>query len=334
MTIIANSACGVSEITWHDFSAYLLENAFIRAIVVPALGGKIASLVDLQTGREWCWKNADVAPVKPESATPYLRNLGGWDECFPSICQTRFPCSPWQDVLIPDHGEIWSLPWEARITDGNSQIEIATTVNGVRLPYTFERVIRIADDEPTLSFRYSVQNRSDSPMPFIWSCHPTLAVIPGNRLLVPIEEVTLFGSRNERFGAEGKLLHWPRVVDIEGSSWDFTILPKLESGISLKLFSLSKAASYAVVYDPELNAELRFEFDPEEITHIGLWLNFNGLTLVEGGPTYYCIGIEPCLGASDDLSIAYGRSANDYSIVAPNGKKTWSLKVRLGPQPR
>jgi hypothetical protein len=331
MTSITRPACGIKENTWHGFSAYVLENAYIRAEVVPALGGKIVSLLDLQTGREWCWRNADLAPIRPRDDTPYLRNLGGWDECFPSICETRFPCDPWKDILIPDHGEIWSLPWQARIAALNSHIEIATTVDGVQLPYSFERKIRITADAPTLSFSYSLRNRSDSAMPFVWSSHPTLVVSPGNRLLVPIEEVTLFGSLNEYFGEEGKRLSWPRVVDTKGKTWDFTVLPEAESAISLKVFSLWKAASYAAIQDPALNAELRFEFSAEEVTHIGLWLNFNGLTLVEGGSTFYCIGIEPCLGGSDDLSIAFSRSTTDYATVPPNGVKSWHLKVQLGP---
>lgn len=332
MTTIANSVCSIKEITWYEFSAYQLENAFIRVIIVPALGGKIASLVDLQTGREWCWKNADVAPIKPQHDTPYLRNLGGWDECFPSICETKFPCEPWKDVFIPDHGEIWALPWAAKVTANSRQIEITTNVEGVRFPYSFERTIRITNDASVLSFNYSVRNRSDSPMPFIWSSHPTLAVSPGNKLLVQIKDITLFGSRNNHFGKEGKALQWPKVVDIEGKCWDFTSLPKLESGISLKVFSSNNVASCAIIQDPVLETELRFEFVPEEVTHIGLWLNFNGLTLVEGGPTYYCIGIEPCIGASDDLSLAYNRSSADYAIIPANGTKSWNLRVCLGRQ--
>ncbi len=134
--MIKNNTCFIKEILWCGFQAYSMENSWIKAIIVPSLGGKIASLIDLQTNREWLWKNPDLEPVAPVHASSYLRHLGGWDECFPSISETRFPCGSWKDIVIPDHGEIWSLPWEANTFVSSDLIEITTNVRGRLLPMT------------------------------------------------------------------------------------------------------------------------------------------------------------------------------------------------------
>jgi galactose mutarotase-like enzyme len=329
MTKLAEPSCTVRETLWYDFPAYLLQNSFFSTIIVPTLGGKIVSLLDLNTKREWLWKNPDLPPAVFQEGVPYIRNLGGWDECFPSICESRFPAEPWANVLIPDHGEIWPLSWKTEIVQEKEEIKLTTSAKGVQLPYVFERSTQIASGSSVLSFDYAVQNQSDVPMPFIWSSHPTLAAFPGNKIALPLEEVTVFGSLDRHFGERGTPLQWPKIMDVKGKIWDFSILPELPFGTSVKLFSRKGAANYAILQDPLCGAEIRFDFRSDEITHLGIWLNFKGIGVVEGGPKYYCIAIEPCIGATDDLSLAYSK-VDDHSVIPPNGRRTWNLKVRIG----
>src|SRR5258706_2720611 len=90
-------------------AVHVLDNAEIALAVVPELGAKIISLKNLRSGREWLWhppggvKLFKNLPRDDFSTSP----LVGVDECFPTID----PCS-WQGRELPDHGEIWSVPWQ------------------------------------------------------------------------------------------------------------------------------------------------------------------------------------------------------------------------------
>ena len=59
-------------------------NDLIRLEVLPECGGKIRSLVDRRTGREWMWRNPNLPQRLPEYAQNFERELdtGGWDELF------------------------------------------------------------------------------------------------------------------------------------------------------------------------------------------------------------------------------------------------------------
>ena len=93
-----------------------LGAADARVEIVPALGGKIASL--RLGGREWLW-TSDVLPrVAPTEAlaaddsASYVRvaDTGGYDECLPTVGAARIPsdATSYAGLALPDHGELWS----------------------------------------------------------------------------------------------------------------------------------------------------------------------------------------------------------------------------------
>ena len=121
------------------FEVYALSNERVEVAVVPALGARIVSLKDLRTGREWMWH--------PDGGRRLFQNLTGddfagsplvgMDECLPTIA----PCS-WQGRNLPDHGEVWALPWtvDARAWENGM---LRTTVRLKISPFDFERTIEL-----------------------------------------------------------------------------------------------------------------------------------------------------------------------------------------------
>ena len=87
----------------------MLNNNEIELAVVPELGAKIISLKNLRTGREWLWHPSEGLKLFTNQVRDdfSISPLVGIDECFPTI----EPCS-WQGRELPDHGEIWSVPWQ------------------------------------------------------------------------------------------------------------------------------------------------------------------------------------------------------------------------------
>ncbi|MEB3222499.1 MAG: hypothetical protein VKS61_10510 [Candidatus Sericytochromatia bacterium] len=325
-----SAPCRLEKISWRGFDALMLDNGLVRATVVPALGGKIASLIHLPTMREWLWRNPALDPRAPEYGASYVakHDLGGFDECFPSVAATHYPGGPWDGTVVPDHGEVWALPWKADTHCDGSQIEVRLTTHGVRFPYRFERSLWLREGEASLKVTYAATNLSPYPFPFIWSSHPVFNVTPGMKLVVPARGMRVYGSAQDRFGQLGREVAWPLANDAEGRQWDLSVVPDVATGVAVKLWGKAPALGYVSLQDIFVGSELRIQFDPAEVTHLGLWLNYSGWSGVPGASPYFNLAIEPCIGAQDDLALAV-RQFKDHGILPPNGRKAWQLEFKL-----
>ena len=132
--------------------------------VVPKLGCRVISLRNRRTGREWL-----VRPVGGLETNEYASSFGsgtqGWDEMFPTINVCRYPAYPWEGTELPDHGEVWSIPWEAHSEEEQlhcacRESEFLSAAKNLLLPR-----------EDTLRIDYAVYN--PSPFPFS-SCGPRI----------------------------------------------------------------------------------------------------------------------------------------------------------------
>ncbi len=323
----------LSKTKWRGFIAYRLENSQITLIVVPALGAKIASLVYKPSGREWLWCNPHSTVKQAKHGDCYTAefDFGCWDECFPSVAKTTYPESPWEGAAIGDHGEIWSQPWQTEIITENGISALKMVATGVSLPYRFERTISISENETTVSLKYSVVNLSEHDMPFIWSSHPIFAVEPGMKLSFPPQEMTVYSSIGDRFGKMGDKHNWPEITEFGAESnkkYNLSVLPDLDAGYALKLYGAAPKGGEVSLAAPQSGDKLTFSFDTAEITHLGLWLNFNGWSGLGDGTTYYNLAIEPAIGAQDDLALAYKRFG-EYGKVPAKQAISWNLDVTL-----
>lgn len=303
-------------------ATHVLENPFLRIAVIPQAGGKIASCFDLQTRREWLWTNSRLPVQAPIYGASYVRahDSGGFDECFPAVAEGPYPVEPWHGVGIPDHGELWGLPWECEV-EGRT---LRMGVDGVRFPYRFERELELAEDAPELRLRYRVQNRAPFAFPFIWSSHPLLSIRPGMRLLIPDgTPMKVYGGSDPAVGDRGASFEWPMLA-----GQDLGLLPGPEAGYAVKIFGDAPARGWVGLHDPETATTLRMEYDLAEIPQLGLWLNMGGWTPFEGEPAYYNLGLEPCIGAGDDLELAM-RQFGSYGCLPAKGELTWNLTLRL-----
>ena len=158
----------------------LSEN--LRAVVLPALGSRMVSLVHVPSGREWL--EPGHGPADPGYGAPFPEGgLCGWDEMFPSIDPCRYPEDPWRGAEIPDHGEVWSIPWQAELRDGALHLR----THGVRFPYRLEKRLSF-DGDGALLIHYRAENLSPFPFRFAWTAHPLFRVNPGTRIELPLPE--------------------------------------------------------------------------------------------------------------------------------------------------
>jgi galactose mutarotase-like enzyme len=308
------------------FANVQVDTGPLHLSLVPELGGKINSLRDLRTGREWLWRNPRMPyrRATAESAYVVMADTGGWDECFPTVAPSRYPSPPWAGRAIPDHGELWAQTAALQVGEGAGQVNLQTSWPGVVLPYRFERSVLLTAGSANVRAEYRVTNQGDAPLHFIWSIHPLLAIEPGMQLHLPPEARYYRWSSvpNEAVAESG--LSFPLTL----AGHDLAALPEPSAGVALKLWSEPLAAGQGWATLRARDGELRLRWDPALLPQVGFWMNLGGWA-GDGGAPYYNLGLEPCIGAQDSLADAVTRH-NLFAALGPGQARAWWLEVELG----
>lgn len=312
------------------FEQIRLENEYLSISILPELGGKMIELKNLKTGTHFL-----KTPLNPEKDY-HKSNYGevfkpsdanGFDECFPTV----EPClylNPFAEsnakIQIPDHGELWSQPWDYDYTED----KLILSVCGTQLDYEFRKTITLIEN--AVRTEYELINLSDVPFHYIWSAHPLLDVTEGDQLLLPdeIKEVFLNWSSDSRLGSFGKKLTWPYLFsnDNEYKDVNFSTVQSGTLGKSFKLFTDRLSNNKAGLYKSDKDETVLFHFNPKETPFLGLWLCYGGWPENES-PKHFTVGIEPASGRPDSLSNAIKESHSN--IINGNQTHHWYLDISL-----
>ena len=169
--------------------------------VAPMLGGKILSLVNRTDGTEWMWTPPDGRGIfRNEITAPFAEStLIGADECLPTV----EPCR-WKGRQLPDHGELWAVPWKVLAHSADSlDMEVRAPISPFRLRrriHLFGRAAR---------FSCTVENIGDSAEEFLWAFHPLLNFGPGDYLEIPAKTARIGSQINTPFGSRGAAIALP-----------------------------------------------------------------------------------------------------------------------------
>ncbi|MGH2543109.1 MAG: hypothetical protein ACRDIB_09940, partial [Ardenticatenaceae bacterium] len=288
-------------------AGYELVHETARIIVLPSYGGKIASLVHLPSEKEWLWLNPHLRWRPPSRDASFVRehDVGGWDECFPTIAPTTVGGIQW-----PDHGDLWWRAWKAEVRDGS--LWMGVEGEGFR----FERVIASSTSGFRLS--YAVENLAPEPLPYLWCAHPLLCIDPPLRVEI-LGRPTMRLGDDGPLGQRGQAYRWPTVG---GRLFEMIGKP---SGLAAKLF-VEMVEGQVSLCDTK-GARLRLRWPLRRVPMLGLWINEGGWSGA-AVPPYHNVGVEPASGAPDDLAIALRQW--DCAQTLPGGERhTWWLEVKL-----
>lgn len=111
-----------------------------------------------------CFNNTDLLTREPNNfrspSSDYgeyeTRPVYGYDDCFPSIEQCKYPGIDWE---IPDHGELCWRKWNL-IAQKNCLI---FSVKSDLLPIIFKRILEF--NEFNLTWKFEVTNAGNKPLP-------------------------------------------------------------------------------------------------------------------------------------------------------------------------
>ena len=307
------------------FETVEVNTGALSLCLIPELGGKINSLRDLRSGREWLWRHPRLPYRRAAANSSYVAvaDTGGWDECFPTVAPCDYPSAPWAGAALTDHGELWSQMPALEVSVGADTVSLNTRWTGVALRYQFERQVRAAAGSGRLRVDYTIANQGQAPLQFIWSLHPLLAIEPGMQLRLPPEARFNRWSSVPAVGVAESGLRFPLSL----GGYDLTTLPDSSAAVALKLWSNPLAAGQGWAALQASDGALQLRWDPALLPQVGFWMNL-GAWAGDGGAPYYNLGLEPCIGAQDSLAEAVSRQ-HLFGELPPGGARAWWLEVEL-----
>lgn len=297
------------------YEAVVLETADVRAVVLPALGGRIWELEDKSRKRQWIWhRELERLQANPVGANYDAVWAGGWEELFPNDAPGRF-----EGRDLPDHGEWWATPWHVEgIEDGSvPALRLRAHMKLVRAVCTKE--IRVPPGRSLLQIRYGIQSDEPLPFHFLFKQHLPIRLTPGCLLQLPGGMVRAvdpsFGSQVQT----GSEFVWPRVPGRPGA--DLRRMPPESSGEREFLYVRDLPEPWCGIDDPESGASLRLRFDHSVFRYVWLFLTYGGW---QG--THVAV-LEPCTNCPKDLAeaVRLGQSAR----LDPGRELRTELSVEL-----
>lgn len=291
-----------------------VSNGRITVEIIPELGGKVVSLK--KGDREWLHLNQNIGLKRPVYGGSYVRDYdsGGWDECLPSITGETHAS---KGVEIPDHGELWGLPWEWEINPLENRVVIRSWVRSSGFAFEFHRDISISLGSNTIEVTYTLSNLSEDAFPYLWSAHPLLNIEENMQIsLPPGSPVRLNSPANLPTG------EWPYLTP----STPIHMVPSPSVHTARKVFVGPLSEGWVSLTSPS-GESIRYSFDHREIPYVGLWQNYGGWSGNEAYEPYYNLGIEPCSGMPDSLEVA--RNWGTCPTLPPHQTHTWALSISL-----
>ncbi|MGC8635245.1 MAG: DUF4432 family protein [Candidatus Limnocylindrales bacterium] len=296
----------------HGYDAWILENAALRVVVVPELGGKVLELVDKAGDRDLLWHN----PRTPPRRAPYGAHFddwwcGGWDEIFPTGDVARL-----HDEPLPYMGELWSVPWSVQEGAASPGSAAVTTLGYATIaPASLERRLELRGDEPVLRASYRLTNLDLRPLPYLWGIHPALAVSPDHRIDLPAERMLVGVSSDASLGTPGTEYAWPNLpLDARGEqARDMRRVPPREAAVFGGHWATRLRGGWASLTDVRTRRGLAIAFSLETFHAVWVWQVYGGWR------GHYHVALEPWTGHPMQLDQA--RQAGTASELAPGQTK-------------
>ncbi|MBI9101583.1 MAG: DUF4432 family protein [Spirochaetales bacterium] len=307
--------------------ADLLENDFYKAAILKQRGAKIASIFSKSIQKELLYQVEGNYDSPAAYDTPFgPDDSSGFDDMFPSINPEACPDAPWKNSHYPDHGEVWSLPWQS-ITNQlspdsrtSADAVAAYRVYGIRFPYALMKTVELIEDK--IRFSYKAENNSPFPLPYLWAAHAIFRMEAGMELLPPKGSIEILNALEGKLGKVGDTHNFPKTLNRNKKKIDLSIIPeKNPEGMQKYYFKDRVKEGICSLHNPQDGMSINLEWNPEKLPYLGIWVN-------EGGwANQFNIGIEPATAGMD--SPTAGRKYGMESILKPYSSFEWSLDISV-----
>lgn len=307
---------------YKGLQAIRLENERLSVILLPGYGCKLASLIKKDTAREFLFQSPAEKLIPPPYGAAFCAyDSSGFDEVFPSIDACPYPCGAKAGTAIPDHGEVWALPWQHTLHEDGAGFT-AWTQSPV-LPYKFTRELILHESE--IRLHYTVENLAQEPFEFIWTPHCLLACSPHTVLNIPenLTEIMTVEHSTQTLGPWGTRHAYPHTVSVSGKKIDLSRTEPVSAKNCEKFYFTQKnTAGRCGIVHTDNGDSLTYRYDADKVPYLAVWKTQGGY---RGD---YNIALEPCTGEWDDLYVAH--KIRRTAVCAPRGKYEWNFTMTVG----
>lgn len=278
----------VTSIKWKNLEGLQMENAFLRVVILPRLGGKLASVCYKDKSFELAAQSGASDYALPEIDADFSQyDASGIDDAFPNIVKAKVRRQN-RELCYPDHGEIWSSPLKSRI----AKEAVYLTYSSSRFQYQYEKCISLKEN--MVCIQYEIKNLSDDPFPCLWAFHGLVRYEEDMELLYS-KDVESF----ENVLLSPKLGEAGRHVPLDNQEYDFSRVPVKASGTMVKYYADKKLTHGFCGYRyPGQGMECLLTYSARKLPYLGVWITAGGFR-----GDYNC-AMEPATGYYDDIRIA------------------------------
>ena len=296
----------IEIIVWKNIQGIQLENELLKVVVLPLLGGKIASMVykekDFQMSAQhegdYVIPNIDSAFEKCDAS--------GIDDAFPNINDGIINLNG-RTLNYTDHGEIWRSSFDYIIENE----KLILTYESKEQMYMYQKTIYL--EASAVKIDYSISNLMEDELPCFWTMHGLVRYEEDMTLLYPngVDKIVNVQDSNE-LGDDLKEYHF------KNTDYDFTKVPTINSNTFVKYYLADEVqeGTCGYVY-PTQGVQCLLNFDKEKLPYLGFWLTagkFRG--------DYNC-AFEPTNGYYDGMDIAVKN--NKYYVLKQNEPLSFSV---------
>ncbi len=307
----------IKEMLFKGERAVELQGEHLRVVVLPRIGGKIASIYHRDKDFELLFQNKADSYLKASFGEPFENyDASGFDDCFPTIDSSIVQVEG-KEILYPDHGEIWSSNFSYEIKEE----ELILRVESRLLPYTYRKSLSLQEDGLFIS--YAIENKGKEAFPAIWAMHCLVNCEEDMRINFPEGTEAIENVHESGFlGKVGKILEYPIDNDIKGNLFDFRTIGSKDDNNCEKYYHYQEVQrGLCSIYYPSKELIFEVSYDKEKLPYLGFWVTEGGFR-----GDYNC-ALEPCTGYYDGIDIAMDKGR--CPIIIPGEILEFSINLSL-----
>jgi hypothetical protein len=271
--------------SYRGLNTVILENRFLRVVVLPQLGGKIWQITYKPLDTNLLWNNPRIAPARiPMNARYDDVWCGGWDELFPN---DEVACIEGENY--PDHGEAWTADWKAEPFEKPGAVGVVLSARTPISSMYLEKTITLCTNEARLHFHHKFTNEGGASFPFLWKLHPAFAVSPQHRIDFPPMKVVLDPAFAGTLGGAISPFDWP-YAQVDGKKVDVRRIPEITDKQVYFFYGTEMKEGWCALTNVETGLACGLSFDPEVFGSCWLFASYGGWR------NYNVAVLEPCTG--------------------------------------
>lgn len=286
-----NHGCRIeTDATLWGYRSVVLQNELLRVTVLAGKGADVAEFLYKPLDIDFLWASPN-GPRPRETVYPPADSrqcfgdfyYGGWQELFPHGSK---PADAY-GARLPQHGEVWGLPWEVRVEeDSPARVSVTFGVRTRLLPFVLERRMSLSAESPVLEIDETACNLGGCAVDFLWGHHPAFGApfLSGAcTLYAPTRTVNVNLKQSTT---------WP-VGEASGRREDFSRPPPPGSRAGRMLYLQDLSDGWYALVNDRLKVGFGMRWDARRFPVVWIWQEAHA---GQGSPWFgnaYAMAVEP-----------------------------------------